>query len=245
VASNHGAVTTALLLAVGLVLAPGVGRGVAGAGSAADGPMMGRAVDDPARVDGFLRIEWSVGATEPGQSRIVGYVYNDYREDAVNVQLRISQLDAAGRPGASVVQPVGDTVRAGGRAFFDLRVAGNGSVYRVAVGSFDFMADGPWTTATTEQFLAAAGFQKMVADSPAKAAHLERLTPARRMIAHRRAGRLYYLYADPEVCKCLYVGTAEQYQLALEKRRESDELVAMQEHLDYDTGTWDLWAPWP
>ena len=244
-ASNHGAVTTALLLAVGLVLAPGVGRGVAGAGSTADGPMMGRAVDDPARVDGFLRIEWSVGATEPGQSRIVGYVYNDYREDAVNVQLRISQLDAAGRPGASVVQPVGDTVRAGGRAFFDLRVAGNGSVYRVAVGSFDFMADGPWTTATTEQFLAAAGFQKMVADSPAKAAHLERLTPARRMVAHRRAGRLYYLYADPEVCKCLYVGTAEQYQLALEKRRESDELVAMQEHLDYDTGTWDLWAPWP
>jgi len=245
VASNHGAVTTALLLAVGLVLAPGVGRGVAGAGSAADGPMMGRAVDGPARVDGFLRVEWSVGATEPGQSRIVGYVYNDYREDAVNVQLRISQLDAAGRPGASVVQPVGDTVRAGGRAFFDLRVAGNGPVYRVAVGSFDFMADGPWTTATTEQFLAAAGFQKMVADSPAKAAHLERLTPARRMVAHRRAGRLYYLYADPEVCKCLYVGTAEQYQLALEKRRESDELVAMQEHLDYDTGTWDLWAPWP
>ena len=244
-ASNHGAVTTALLLAVGLVLAPGVGRGVAGAGSAADGPMMGRAVDGPARVDGFLRVEWSVGATEPGQSRIVGYVYNDYREDAVNVQLRISQLDAAGRPGASVVQPVGDTVRAGGRAFFDLRVAGNGPVYRVAVGSFDFMADGPWTTATTEQFLAAAGFQKMVADSPAKAAHLERLTPARRMVAHRRAGRLYYLYADPEVCKCLYVGTAEQYQLALEKRRESDELVAMQEHLDYDTGTWDLWAPWP
>ncbi len=163
----------------------------------------------------------------------------------MNVQLRISQLDAAGRPGASVVQPVGDTVRAGGRAFFDLRVAGNGPVYRVAVGSFDFMADGPWTTATTEQFLAAAGFQKMVADSPAKAAHLEGLTPARRMVAHRRDGRLYYLYADPEVCKCLYVGTAEQYQLALEKRRESDELVAMQEHLDYDTGTWDLWAPWP
>ena len=245
VASTHKAVATALLLAVGLVLAPGVGRGVAGAGSAPDGPMMDRTVDGPTRADGFLRVEWSVGATEPGQSRIVGYVYNDYREDAVNVQLRISQLDAAGRPGASVVQPVGDTVRAGGRTFFDLRVAGNGPVYQVAVRSFDFMADGPWTTAATEEFLAAAGFQKVVADTPAKAAHLETLTPARRMVAHRRDGRLYYLYADPEVCKCLYVGTAEQYQLALEKRRESDELVAMQEHLDYDTGTWDLWAPWP
>ena len=96
-ASNHGAVTTALLLAVGLVLAPGVGRGVAGAGSTADGPMMGRAVDGPARVDGFLRVEWSVGATEPGQSRIVGYVYNDYREDAVNVQLpRLLRLAGRG-----------------------------------------------------------------------------------------------------------------------------------------------------
>ena len=96
---------------------------VAGAGSTPDGPMMDRTVDGPTRADGFLRVEWSVGATEPGQSRIVGYVYNDYREDAVNVQLRISLLDAAGRPGASVVQPVGDTVRAGGRAFFDLRIA--------------------------------------------------------------------------------------------------------------------------
>ena len=96
------------------------------------------------------------------------------------------------------LRPVGDPVRAGGRAFFDLRVAGNGPVYRATVGPFDFMADGPWTTATTEQFLAAGGFQKTVADSPAKVAHLETLT-----------------------------------------------LVAMQEHLDYDPGTWDLWAPWP
>ena len=179
-ASNHGAVAAALLLGAGLAMAAGVGPGVAGAGGAADGQMSRRPVDSFAPASGVLRVEWSVGGAEPGQSRIVGYVYNDYREDAVNVR------------------PVGDTVRAGGRAFFDLRVAGNGPVYRVTVGPFDFMADGPWTTATTEQFLAGAGLQKMVADSPAKAAHLETLT-----------------------------------------------LVAMQEHLDYDTGTWDLWAPWP
>ena len=107
VASPHKTVVTTLLLAVGLVLGPGVGRGVAGAGSTPDGPMVDRTDDGPTRAEGFLHVEWSVGATEPGQSRIVGYVYNDYREDAVNVQLRISQLDAAGRPGASVVQPVG------------------------------------------------------------------------------------------------------------------------------------------
>ena len=240
--TTRGMVAAVWLLVVGVGLA---GPEVVLAGSAADGQTMGRPIDGPVPAGGSLRVEWSVGVAEPGQSRIVGYVYNEYREDAANVQLRISQVDAAGRPGASVVQPVGDIVRAGGRAFFDLRVPGNGPVYRVAVGSFDFMADGPWITATTERFLAAAGFQKMVADSPAKAAHLETLTPARRMVAHRRDGRLYYVYADPEVCKCLYVGTAEQYQLALAKRRESDELVAMQEHLDGDAATWNVWAPWP
>ena len=86
-----------MLLAVGLVLAPGVGRAVADAGSTPDGPMMDRAVDDPTRADGFLHVEWSVGVTEPGQSRIVGYVYNDYREDAVNVQLpRLLRLAGRG-----------------------------------------------------------------------------------------------------------------------------------------------------
>ncbi len=34
----------------------------------------------------------------------------------------------------------------------------------MTVGPFDFMADGPWTTATTEQFLAAAGFQTGTGD---------------------------------------------------------------------------------
>ena len=47
------------------------------------------------------------------------------------------------------------------------------------------------------------------------------------------------------VCHCLYVGTAAQYQVALEKRRESEELVAMQQHLDDDSEVWDVWAPWP
>jgi hypothetical protein len=38
--------------------------------------------------DRLFHVEWSAGAAEPDRSRIVGYVYNDYREDAVNVQLQ-------------------------------------------------------------------------------------------------------------------------------------------------------------
>lgn len=113
----------------------------------------------------------------------------------------------------------------------ELRVPGEGPSYRVAVASFAFATDSEW--------------EKKVADSPAKLAHLETLTPARKLVVHQRDGHLYYVYADPATCKCLYVGTAAQYQLALEKRLESNQLEAMQEHLDDDAVIWTLWAPWP
>jgi hypothetical protein len=246
VASNRGVVAAVLLIATGLVVGlPGVGLEAASPGSEAEPRAIAPPDTTPAQTDRFFHVEWSAGVAGRGQSRIVGYVYNDYREDAVNVQLRISQLDESGRPVDSIVQPVGDTVRAGGRAFFELLVPGDGPSYRVAVASFAFAAQGEWRTLTTEQLLASAGFQKKVADSPEKLAHLETLTPARKLLTHRQDGHLYYVYADPETCKCLYVGTAAQYQLALEKRLESDQLEAMQEHLDDDAVIWNLWAPWP
>jgi len=58
----------------------------------------------------------------------------------------------------------------------------------------------------TERVLSAAGFHMKLADTPAKLANLQAL-PTRRLVANERAGRLYYVYADPEVCRCLYVGT--------------------------------------
>lgn len=214
--STRGVVAAVLLLGAGLVVGlPGVGPEPARAGDMAGPRVIERPDASPPQADRFFRVEWGADAAGRDQSRIVGYVYNEYGEDAVNVRLRISQLDEAGRPVASLVEPVGDIVRAGGRAFFDVRVPGRASSYRVAVASFDFTADGEWNTMTTEQLLTAAGFQKKVADTPAKLAHLGTLTPARKLVAHRRDGRLYYLYADPVVCNCLYVGTAAQYQVAL------------------------------
>ena len=236
--SIRGVVIAAALVAAGLGAAvPGVGPEPAQAASEAEG--------QPTRAERFFRVEWSAAGAGADQSRIVGYVYNEYGEDAVNVRLRISQLDEAGRPVASLVQPVGDVVRAGGRAFFDVRVPGSAPAYRVQVASFDLTAEGEWGTQTTEQLLAAAGFEKKVADTPAKLAHLGTLTPARKLVTHRRDGQLYYVYADPEVCKCLYVGTAAQYQLALEKRRQTEQLVAMQQRPDDDTVIWSVWGPWP
>ncbi len=53
------------------------------------------------------------------------------RGDAVSVQLRISQRDDPGRRIAGLLQPVGDTAPAHGRALFDMRVPDNGPSYRV------------------------------------------------------------------------------------------------------------------
>ncbi len=198
---------------------------------------------DPTLSEQLFRVEWAGGASPSDQFRIVGYVYNDYGEDAVNVQLRISEVDASGRTVGSVIKPVGDTVPASGRAFFDVQVPGTTPYYRVAVESFGFMQD-RWTTVQTEQLLAAAGFDQKLADTPEKLAHLQTLTPARKLVAQERDGHLYYVYADPDLCKCLYVGTAAQYEQAREKQLANDEVVAVQDNLSVPI-FWGPWGDWP
>jgi len=88
--------------------------------------------------DQFFHVEWTATASRPGQSRITGYVYNDYGQPAVNVRLQISGLDATGRDVDNMTWPVGDTVPGNGRAYFDVRVPDSRS-YRVSVVSFDFL----------------------------------------------------------------------------------------------------------
>ena|SRR5215813_5128967 len=95
-------------------------------------------------------------------------------------------------------------------------------------------------TRSVEQMLTAAGFQMTVADTPEKAADLRTL-PTRKMTVRRQGAASYYIYADPDVCNCLYVGTETQYQeyqrLLLNKEL-ADELL--------DTSTnWGLWGPGP
>ena len=196
---------------------------------------------NPSLSEQLFRVEWVGGAAPPDQFRIVGYVYNDYGQDAVNVQVRINEIDASGRTVGSFTKPVGDTVPASGRAFFDVRVPGTAPFYQVAVESFDFMPD-PWTTETTEQLLAAAGFDQKLADSPEKLANLALLTPARKLIPQERNGQLYYVYADPALCKCMYVGTAAQYERARQQQLAGDQLRAVQDNLVVPI-LWDLWAP--
>src|SRR5262245_17552038 len=84
------------------------------------------------------------------------------------------------------------------------------------------------TVAGTESLLSQAGFRQVPADTPQKLAHLRTL-PEHRLISRDHQGKKYYVYADPDNCKCLYMGTPAQYQtyrnLVKEKRAEQGEAV--------------------
>jgi hypothetical protein len=99
----------------------------------------------------------------------------------------------------------------------------------------------------TEQALAAAGFVMKLGDTPDKLANL-RSQPPRRLVPQERDGRVYYTYADPDACRCLYVGTEAQYQAyqryTIAKRSADEELMAAQDDLTASVN-WGLWAPWP
>ena len=63
----------------------------------------------------------------------------------------------------------------------------------------------------TEALLSQAGFRQLSADTPQKVAHVQTL-PDRRLVARTYEEKKYYVYSDPEGCKCVYVGSPAQYQ---------------------------------
>ena len=99
-------------------------------------------------------------------------------------------------------------------------------------------------TAKTEEVLFKAGFQKVIADSPEKLAHLKTL-PQKKIVSHQHEEGIRYIYADATLCQCMYVGDRDAYQsythILLEKE------VKDHEHVDggvleHEQMNWDLWG---
>ena len=65
-------------------------------------------------------------------------------------------------------------------------------------------------TAQKEDMLLSAGFVSKKADATAQMAGLKSLPP-HQFVAKNRNGRTRYLYADPTVCGCIYVGDQKAY----------------------------------
>ena len=115
----------------------------------------------------------------------------------------------------------------------------------VAVGASGCAAIRKSDVDTQEQLLSAAGFQMKLADTPQKLAHLQTLT-SQKLVPHTKDGKLYYVYADPEYCKCLFVGNPPAYQkyqqLAVQQKLDQERLnaAAMNENAAMN---WGLWGP--
>ena len=81
----------------------------------------------------------------------------------------------------------------------------------LALGFAGCAAIRPNQTDWTEQLLTAAGFQVEPVATAEELAHLRTLKP-RKVVQDRRDDEMRYVYADPDVCTCFYVGDEQQYQ---------------------------------
>ncbi|HLW71182.1 MAG TPA: hypothetical protein VKS22_11240 [Candidatus Binataceae bacterium] len=101
-----------------------------------------------------------------------------------------------------------------------------------------------------EPMLAASGFRLHPADTPERLDDLK-WRPALKVRYSTRNGKIFYWFADPTVCRCLYVGSPEDYQKYEELRlqqqtvereesaAEMNEDAALQERSDFMM--WPMW----
>jgi hypothetical protein len=94
----------------------------------------------------------------------------------------------------------------------------------------------------TERILSEAGFQTKAPDAPDELARVNALMP-RKIVRRERNGEAQYVYADPDVCKCVYTGTEQQYQEYRRLARQQtivDETTLVNEQ-ESDRGLGGLW----
>jgi hypothetical protein len=96
-----------------------------------------------------------------------------------------------------------------------------------------------------EDMLAAAGFVQHPANTPERGNSMRRLPPNQIVrIVHDQ--KVVYMYADPIVCDCLYIGDQHAWsnyqQERLQMRIANEQIAAAQ--LNQETAMqWD-WGPW-
>ena len=100
----------------------------------------------------------------------------------------------------------------------------------------------PTQAVNREDLLATAGFQVIPADTPERTEALNH-KPSNKLVQRVRDGSTHYIYADPLVCGCVYVGDAaayERYRGVLQQRRLAQaEVVKAEERNGQADRFWD------
>jgi hypothetical protein len=85
-----------------------------------------------------------------------------------------------------------------------------------------------------EPMLSAAGFRMLPADTPERQQQLESLLSLQVQYYIGKTGNLHYWMADPYYCKCMYIGTEENYQ-AYEKLKLNEQFQAKEGEISQQT----------
>jgi hypothetical protein len=98
-----------------------------------------------------------------------------------------------------------------------------------------------------ESSLAAAGFVIRPANTPQRQAMLKSLPP-NQIVQQPRGDTVNFVYADPLVCNCLYIGNQEAYNAYrryVQQKQLADEQMAAAEMWSSSAWDWDPWGPSP
>jgi hypothetical protein len=99
--------------------------------------------------------------------------------------------------------------------------------------------------AARENRLSAAGFMIKPASTPERQAMLARLPPDK-FLMREHGDEVHYVFADPTVCGCLYVGTQQAYNQyranELAQHLADERLLTAQTYSDADW-SWNAWGP--
>jgi len=113
-----------------------------------------------------------------------------------------------------------------------------GSILGACTGQSDRIAD-------KEDLLAAAGFDVLPASNPTRQREITGLPP-HHFLSQIKGDKVIYLYADPLVCNCLYVGTQaayDRYRQEVFQRQLANEQQVTADVLADDSWDWSPWGP--
>jgi hypothetical protein len=95
-----------------------------------------------------------------------------------------------------------------------------------------------------EDMLAASGFKFVPANTPARQEAFRRLPP-HKFVREVKGDRVLYVYADPTICVCIYVGGQKAYGTYQARRldkRIADQQAAVAADMYMTNWDWTMWA---
>jgi hypothetical protein len=98
-----------------------------------------------------------------------------------------------------------------------------------------------------EDMLSAAGFRFLPANTPQRQAQFQKLPP-HQFSRQIKNGQVFYIYADPTVCVCLYVGDQQAYgtyRKNMFEKQLADENAMTANEMAMDSWDWGPWGGWP